>query len=542
MIGLAYYNAIPTTLDLNGPILSITQQPEAQTVNDGGSVEIIGIATATFPQEERATNTGTLSYQWYEVGVGALSNSNTISGAGSTTLSITNLSNPADTGRQFYLRSEYVPSAYQTSSPVTAGTARSTGYAINGPLDSEIVGVTVNPTITINTQPSDETVAQTQDATFTVDASASDGSDLTYQWNVNGTPVSDSGTVSGATTPTLTVSTGDVSVNDVSVTVSHPTAGNSPVTSDTATWTTVSARSIVSYDYLDDTANYYGRTTTNLFDGPLTITADPGAATRSYSLWAPEKNVKVRITMAAGAGASRNGNRGGYGGLSVFELELIKNTEYVLKLGAATMPTGGTNGGGGAAYLYKKAQLLVALGGGGGAGTQGRGGDGGGVSIAGERGAGRNGGAGGALFAIGTLPVTGFFPGGQVYGGVNWSSPTAGRASGCPMGGDWFRARYSPCADMGVQKWRVSNGSELSQTASILRGYKPGIGHRNNGGNGSGDNGGGASGAQGGNAGGGSGSGGGGGSGYSNGEVTLISTQLGGNTSTNAFITLEYVA
>ena len=99
----------------------------------------------------------------------------------------------------------------------------------------------------------------------------------------------------------------------------------------------------------------------------------------------------VKITMAAGAGASRNGNRGGQGGRSVFEVTLEQNQEYILKLGAQTMPTGGTNGGGGAAYIYKKGRLIVALGGGGGAGTNGRGGDGGGIGIAGETPPGSNG-------------------------------------------------------------------------------------------------------------------------------------------------------
>ena len=92
---------------------------------------------------------------------------------------------------------------------------------------------------------------------------------------------------------------------------------------------------------------------------------------------------------------------------------------------------------------------------------------------------------------------------------------------------------------MGNRRFRTSNGSEISGTSIIQRGYKPGIGHRNNGGNGSGDEGGGGSGAAGGNAGGGGGSGGGGASGYSNGEVTVISTRSGGNTSTNAFVTIE---
>ena len=108
-----------------------------------------------------------------------------------------------------------------------------------------------------------------------------------------------------------------------------------------------------------------------------------------------------------------------------------RNTEYLLKLGASTMPTGGSNGGGGAAYLYKKGQLLFALGGGGGGGRSGRGGDGGGIGVAGQRGGGRNGGDGGQLFDAGTIPTIGVFPGGDTWGGVNWSSPSGGRISGC---------------------------------------------------------------------------------------------------------------
>ena len=36
----------------------------------------------------------------------------------------------------------------------------------------------------------------------------------------------------------------------------------------------------------------------------------------------------------------------------------------------------------------------------------------------------------------------GVFPGGEIYGGVNWSSPTAGRISGCTIGSDYFSSRY----------------------------------------------------------------------------------------------------
>ena len=541
MIGLAHYSGTPTTLDLNGPFLRFTSEPSAQTVDDGGSVTLSGIATAEFKGNPDATNTGTISYQWYRDGV-ALEDGTNISGSGTTTLTLSNLSNPQDTGKSFVLRADYVPSAYQSSSPVTAGTARSTGYAVNGPLDTDgSTIVTVNPTITINTQPSDDTAAQTQNATFTVDASASDGSDLTYQWNVNGSPVSNSATVSGATTPTLTISSPDVSTNTVTVTVSHPTAGNSPVTSDAATWEVVSARSILSYEYISGDGVLYGQGSQNLFENPITFSGNAEVVGRSTVFFAPEKDLRVRATMRGGVGVERNGNRGGEGGSAVFEFTIFQNEEYTLKLGAATPPTGGSGGGGAAAYLYRKARLIVALGGGGGAGDSGRGGDGGGIGIAGEAGRGRFAGSGGQAYSTGTLPTIGVFPGGNVYGGVNWSATDGGRVSGCTIGEYYRNLGFSPCSDVGITKFYTYFGSIVQNTAEILRGFKSGLGHRNNGGNASSNNGGGASGATGGNAGTGDGSGGGGGSGYSSGEVTVVSTRLGGGTSRDSFITIEVI-
>ena len=46
MIGLAFYNSTQTTLDLNGPFLSFTTEPDSETVNDGGSVTLTGVAAA----------------------------------------------------------------------------------------------------------------------------------------------------------------------------------------------------------------------------------------------------------------------------------------------------------------------------------------------------------------------------------------------------------------------------------------------------------------------------------------------------------------
>ena len=55
--------------------------------------------------------------------------------------------------KKFILTAEYIPSAYQTTPPVTAGTARSTGNAFNEPLQSGIGTITVKPIIEITSQP-----------------------------------------------------------------------------------------------------------------------------------------------------------------------------------------------------------------------------------------------------------------------------------------------------------------------------------------------------------------------------------------------------
>lgn len=539
MIGLQIFRHIPTSLEINGPILSFSQQPVGVTTNNGGSITLVGIATAQFPSQtptNPAENSGSISYRWYEVGVGALSNSASITGTATTTLTLSNLSNPSDTGRQFYLRADYVASAYAIG--------KSTPNAINDPLDSDIVSVTVRPTVSITSQPSASTVAQGRSTTFSVTATTSDGSnsDLTYQWYLNGSPLSNGETVSGATSGTLTISLSTISTNTVYVEVGHPSAGNSPVASSPVTFDVVSARSILNYEILDDNASQFGFGSVNLFDQPITFTANSSTWVRALSVYAPEKDITVKITMAAASGLSRNGNRGGDGGLSVFTLTLRQNQEYIFKLGAQTAPSGGANGGGGGAFFYKKGQLLVCLGGGGGAGDQGRGGDGGGVGVSGENGTGRNAGSGGILYSIGSLPVQGFFAGGATSGSANNGQPTGGRVAACTIGEYWSQQGISPCNDIGNVQFRAASGQVASSTAYILRGYKAGLAYRNNGGNASGDNGGGGSGTAGGNAGTGSGSGGGGGSGYTNGEVNITSTRLGGNPSTEAYVTIEYLS
>lgn len=184
-----------TTLDLNGPILSFIEQPSSVSVCDSGSVVFTGIATALFPTQtpiNPASNTGTLSYQWYAEGHGALSDGSflgaTLSGTATTTLTVSNVDASLTNGVNFYLGVDYVASAYQTTSPVTVGTARSTGNAVNEILSSNNALLTVYPDIFIETQPVSKTIPENRETTFEVVASSTDPNQgsFSYQWSLDG--------------------------------------------------------------------------------------------------------------------------------------------------------------------------------------------------------------------------------------------------------------------------------------------------------------------------------------------------------------------
>jgi len=535
-----------TTLDLNGPILSFVQQPQSVGVCDGGSATFVGIATAFFPTQDPpnpASNTGTLSYRWYADGFGALTDGTfqgaTITGSGTTTLTITNATSPIANGLRLFVDVDYVPSAYSqpVGSAVTVGTGRSTGNAVNEVLNSNSATLTVFPVLSVAQQPTDQTAASTRSAIFTTLGALTDTTQgsISYLWQLNGNDLSDSTTVIGSGTTSLSVSLPNIGINTVRARLTHPTACNSPIFTNTVNFNIVDARQIINFESVNDSGGFIGSGSINLFNNPTTFTADLNNLERSLVIYPSEKDIRVRITLAAAAGASRRsrGSRGGQGGLSVFEYVIRQNTEYVFKLGAATAPSGGSNGGGGAAYLYEKARLIAACGGGGGSGTVSRGGDGGGIGVGGEFGQGRNSGAGGRRVGNGALPTG---------SGSLASGSSGGQVSGCTIGKYYRDIGFSPCQDVGQQQWRAAKtGSITSQTAVIQRGYKQGLGYRNNGGDGSGNEGGGGSGAYGGNAAIADGSGGGGGSGYTDGSVNVINTQLGGNSSTNAFAKIEVI-
>ena len=172
---------VPTDLDLNGPILSFTTNPVGLATTSGSTITLTGIATATFATTATPDNAGTISYQWYEVGVGALSDNTKFAGTGTTTLTISNAATPEDNNRKFYLEADYNAAQNQT------------GNATNEPHQSGIATITVDPDIEIIAQP---TNAQTQintNVTFTIDAGLTDDSygNVAYQWQLNGSNIDD---------------------------------------------------------------------------------------------------------------------------------------------------------------------------------------------------------------------------------------------------------------------------------------------------------------------------------------------------------------
>ena len=368
--------------------------------------------------------------------------------------------------------------------------------------------------------------------------------------------------ISGSQTKSLTVSSDTVGVQQVKCLVKHPTAalnyfqGQLPsfnltsgivdggLMTDPANFEAISAVNLTQSNLTieivrDDDVNRFRREEQNLFLGPLNLQATTSDfdMTRAINVFAPDENITVRVDMAGSAGQSFNRNSGGEGGRCTFTTTLQKGVEYTFKLGATVEPTSSIGRGGAGAYFYEKGRLLVACGGGGASGWYGgSGGDGGGAGVAGQSGSGANRGAGGTKYNDGDLPAAGVLP----------SGATGGKIESCTTGGYWNTQGFSPCSDIGQRQFVLANGQINTSTATIERGYKAAdvnsdYGFRHNGGNSQsiGENGlfvgGGGSGASGGNAASGADSGGGGASGYSNGTVTITSTEQGGNNSSFAF-------
>ena len=222
------FRDISTELDLNGPYLSFTTQPTTQTTSSPSTISYTGLATVSYGASVSSPeNIGTLEYQWYEDGVGALTNGGNISGATTGTLTIANVTSGTDDNREFYLRATYVPSKldYETGNPP------------NEPLDSNTVGITITPNVEIISQPVTRNAPVNTNTTFTVGADLTDGTTagLLYQWYVDGVAETDR-------TKTVTITNSTTESTPHSYSWNGPADHNLPTTASSIQTTIVGAR------------------------------------------------------------------------------------------------------------------------------------------------------------------------------------------------------------------------------------------------------------------------------------------------------------
>jgi hypothetical protein len=520
------FRRIPTTLDLNGPVLSFTTQPEGLYRFTTGIATFVGVATASFPGNPSPDNTGTTTYQWYDDN-GALSDSSKYTGTATTTLTVNTITSPGDNGTGYYVEASYTPSA-------------ETGNAHNEPLKSNVGILTVFPNITFTSTPTGTEVGDGSEATFEVVVNISDTSfgTPTYQWTSDGTNLVDQTdpVISGSNTQTLTIEkdgTGTETIGfNASITINGTTISES-ITG--VALTGVTPRDLLNFEAFDIVNNDFTSRQVDLDDvGTFRLDSDTfGSDFSVITFHSPETSYDLRMEINAAKGADSGSNSGGNGGKSVVDLTLKEDTEYTI--------IGISNNSG--AFIYEGSTLILVVGSGGAAGSSGNGGNGAGVNGSGENGAGNNGGTGGQNPS--NLTLAGIY--GSVLAGANINlysgdsiatAPNAGRTITCSRGAYWINEGISACSNNSSNpiEFRYLDGTVETDSSSITRGFKPGYTVSNTAGDGTNNGGDGGNGAVGG-SGGVNGSGGGGGSGFNNGTVKAVrSSTNGGNNTTSSFI------
>lgn len=535
----------------NGPKIRFLQEPVSISTTSDSQASFVGIATAEFTDNPEFIPDGTLSYRWHEVNSEgsqvALSDSSSIAGSATTTLTILNTRTPQDNNKRFVLVVDYISSAYSqpAGSAITSETARFTGKAENSPIVSGISTLTVFPNISITLNPESRTTGVGGDAFFTVEAVTTDSSfgDLSYQWKSNGANLSDrtsSPVISGSNTQIVYISPSTVGISTIQSIVSKTISSNgstftTSVTSGIATLTTVAARQLLSFEAYNTRNNQsIIRTTETNLSSTYTLNDSIFSQCDTISFFAPETDFDLEIEMFAAKGADASSYTGGNGGYGRFYFRINRDIEYTI-LGISNNS---------ALFLYRGSTLIAVVGKGGNAGINGNGGTGGGIGRVGGNGFGSGAGSGGQLISSGQLTTTGIYgsnsPSGRTLlsGDTRATEPNGGRTISCPKGQYWLSQGRSPCDSLGVTQFYTYSGVRIAESSLITRGFKQGYSVTETGGLGRNSGGNGGEGATGG-SGGTSGAGGGGGSGYTDGSITILTTTSGSNSSTRSYMTFK---
>ena len=565
MSPVAFHNfrSTQTRLDLNGPTIAISENPTDVVTQAVGVTSFVGVAgtvgIATFIGVSTATlgtpnapgvsvSQGSFIYQWYSADGTKLTDGVNISGSGTTTLTVSNITSPDDDGKSFYLESAFSSGTYDTT------TGRGVGNALNGPLQTSTAALKVLPTVTVTSEPTAVTLGTGEVATFTSSATTSDPDQgaLAFQWTVDGENVTDEGRrdalvgnyASGANTTTLEIKKTTVGVSTVQFNAFVDAEGFRVAAKSKGTnFTGVEPRSLVSFEAFTTSTNQMKTLVKNIGDdGEFTLDSDTfGSDYGIIQFHSPEDNYTMRMTLKAAKGADSANFTGGGGGTGVIDFRLEKNIEYTL-LGIANNSS---------IFLYRGSVLMAVVGQGGDAGLFAGGGAGGGVNMAGENGDGKNGGQGGIRVGPGGFGLTGQW--GSILSNSNFTLKDTDIVAGVPFGGTtiscskgdyWINQGFAACANVsdagGNVSFRYPDGNFEQNSVAITRGFKSGYSISETSGLAIADGGNGGNGATGG-AGGVSGDGGGGGSGYTDDTFDIINAELGGNTTASSTVTFQVV-
>ena len=292
-------------------------------------------------------------------------------------------------------------------------------------------------------------------------------------------------TFSGTSTPTLTISSDFEAAQEVYVVVSFTGATNTPVTSDKVTFNVVpgTGNEMINFEIIDqNTATATDVNNANLRSGALEFGVKVGHQYTDdiITFYPPDKDIEVFIDLYGSRGdewdappnTSFLGGTGGKGGYGRLSMTLKQNQEYVIT---------GLSTDIGTPFLYEGGTLVAVVGQGGQTGRFVKGGDGGSFNNNGSSGSGGSGaGDGGSAFVV--IDNNGVF-GSIMNGFVNAS--TVDLTGFCCNWNRWWtndcmfkrcllRQQGSLCDSVGTTKFRTANGTEVSNTASITRGYKAG--------------------------------------------------------------------
>ena len=338
-------------------------------------------------------------------------------------------------------------------------------------------------------------------------------------------------TVSGAKTKDLSIKTDSSEFGaDIRCKISSPSVQISPLYTNSVNFQSNKPASVLVLEAYDTINNLYKTSENNLESiGSFTLNSNTfGSQYNLIQFYSKEGNFNFELNVKASGGNNKGSFIGGEGGTSTIQINAKRQTEYTI-LGISNNSS---------VFIYEKSRLIACIGQGGDAGTEGNGGDGGGVNVDGRTGGGINPGVGGERPVSGTLTTSGVY--GSVLSGSNISLysedsissvPNAGRTISCSNGLYYINRGFSPCEDIGDTQIEFvdQNGFTYSQSSLLNRGFKAGYTITDTAGRAtdtkSGNGGNGATGGQGGVA----GAGGGGGSGYVDAEVVVVSTTSGGN-------------